>query len=140
MDLPPGARFPMPVTLEIINRPDANDLADLEKIYADYPLPPVNSLSDWLDAQRDAGQTLIAGRFNDRLLAALWLDHNGRITHLCVRAATRRRGTARQLLQLLQAQAAQLQRPQLEVRDEKLAPFWQELGFKRKEAGWIWTR
>ncbi|HET8710178.1 MAG TPA: acetyl-CoA sensor PanZ family protein [Spongiibacteraceae bacterium] len=137
----------MPVTLEIINRPDANDLADLEKIYADYfqsptggPLPPVKSLSDWLDAQREAGQTLIAGRFNDRLLAALWLDNSGRITHLCVRAATRRRGTARQLLQLLQTQAAQLQRPQLEVRDEKLAAFWQELGFQRTDSGWLWTR
>ncbi len=130
----------MPVTLEIINRPDANDLADLEKIYADYALPPVKSLSDWMDTQREAGQMLVAGRFNDRLLAALWIDDNGRITHLCTRAATRRRGTARQLLQLLQTQAAQLQRPQLEVRDEALAALWQELGFKRNESAWTWTR
>jgi ribosomal protein S18 acetylase RimI-like enzyme len=135
----------MPVILEIINRPDAADLADLEKIYADYllspkdgPLPPVQSLSAWIDAQRDAGQTLIAGRFNDRLLGALWLDAEGRITHLCVRAATRRRGTARQLLQLLQKHAAQFQIPKLEARDETLAALWQQLGFTHVANGWQW--
>ena len=129
----------MPVILEIINRPDAADLADLEKIYADYPLPPMASLSAWLDAQREAGQTLIAGRFNGHLLAALWLDGGGRISHLCVRASTRRRGTARQLLQLLLSQAAQLQRPRLEVHDETLAPLWQQLGFERSGESWQWT-
>ena len=131
----------MPVVLEIINRPDAADLADLEKIYADHTLPPVQSLSAWLDTQRDAQQTLIAGRFNGHLLAALYIDHAGRITHLCVRASTRRRGTARQLLQLLQTTAAQLQLAQLEVRDaEALAPLWQQLGFTRNATGWLWTR
>lgn len=131
----------MPVILEIINRPDANDLADLEKIYADYPLPPVKSLSDWIDTQREGGHTLIAGRFNGHLLAAVYIDKNGRITHLCVRASTRRRGTARQLLQLLQSTAAQLQFDQLEVRDaETLAPLWQQLGFMRNTNGWVWTR
>ena len=138
----------MPVVLEIINRPDAADLADLEKIYSDYllsptegPLPPAQSLTAWLDAQRAAGQTLIAGRFNGHLLASLYIDRAGRITHLCVRASTRRRGTARQLLQLLQATAAQLQLTQLDVRDaETLAPLWQQLGFTRDANGWLWTR
>ncbi len=129
----------MPVILEVINRPDANDLADLEKIYADYPLPPVKSLSDWIDAQREAGQTLIAGRFNGHLLASLFVDKNGQITHLCVRASTRRRGTARQLLQLLQASAAQFQLPKLEARDETLAPLWQQLGFTHVVNGWQWV-
>jgi ribosomal protein S18 acetylase RimI-like enzyme len=130
----------MPVILEIINRPDAADLADLEKIYADYPLPPVQSLSAWLDTQRDAGQTMIAGRFNGHLLAALYIDNSGRITHLCARASTRRRGTARQLLQLLQATAAQLRLTQLEVRDaEELAALWEQLGFARNANGWLWT-
>lgn len=128
----------MPVILEIINRPDAADLADLEKIYADYPLPPVKSLADWIDAQRDAGQTLIAGRFNGHLLAALFVDKNGLIAHLCVRASTRRRGTARQLLQLLQTSARQFQLPKLEVRDESLATLWQQLGFTHVENGWQW--
>lgn len=135
----------MPVTLEIINRPDAADLADLEKIYADYlfgegPLPPVESLSAWLDMQREAGHMLIAGRFNGHLLGALWLENAGRIAHLCVRAATRRRGTARQLLQLLQAHAEQLRIAQLEAPDSELAPLWEQLGFVRADAKWVWTR
>jgi hypothetical protein len=129
----------MPVSLEIINRPDASDLADLEKIYADYPLPPVTSFSHWLDAQREAGAMLIAGRFNGRLLGALWLGSDGRIEHLCVRALTRRRGTARQLLQLLQSHASQLQVGRLYVADaEQLAALWQQLGFVPEGSGWVW--
>lgn len=128
----------MPVILEIINRPDANDLADLEKIYADYPLPPVKSLSDWIDTQRENRQTLIAGRFNGHLLASLYVDTEGQITHLCVRASTRRRGTARQLLQLLQTSARQFQLPKLEARDETLATLWQQLGFTHVANGWQW--
>lgn len=128
----------MPVILEIINRPNAADLADLEKIYSDYPLPPVQSLSAWLDTQREAGQTLIAGRFNGHLLASLYIDGDGLITHLSVRASTRRRGTARQLLQLLQTSARQFQLPKLEVRDETLAALWQQLGFTHVTNGWQW--
>jgi hypothetical protein len=137
LDLPPA----MPVNLEIINRPDSTDLADLEKIYADYPLPPVSSLSDWLDSQRDADKTLVAGRFNGRLLAALWIARDGRIEHLCVRAATRRRGTARQLLELLQQNAAQMHIDTLRVEEPgELADLWRQLGFHSVDSGWVWTR
>src|SRR5690606_15378969 len=99
---------PMPVLLELINQPDPADLADLEKIYADYPVGPAASIADWLFDQRQAGKSLVAGRFNGHLLAALWLrreDGGAAIEHLCVRAITRRRGTARQLLTLLLKQA-----------------------------------
>lgn len=130
----------MPVLLEVINQPDAADLADLEKIYADYPLPPVASFTDWLFDQRAAGKTLIAGRFNGSLLAALWLDGE-KIEHLCVRAVTRRRGTARQLLQLLQSHAELLKIATLRVPDDKLlAPLWQQLGFVPDDRGWVWRR
>ncbi|MDX9873687.1 MAG: acetyl-CoA sensor PanZ family protein [Spongiibacteraceae bacterium] len=135
----------MPVYLEVINQPDAADLADLEKIYADYPLPPVASFVDWLFDQRESGRTLVGGRFNGRLLAALWLrreDNGATIEHLCVRAMTRRRGTARQLLQMLQQQAGQFQLPQLRVeqssRAAELAPLWEGLGFSADERGWHW--
>lgn len=130
----------MPVILELIHQPDPADLADLEKIYADYPLPPVATFTDWLFDQRDAGKTLIAGRFNGRLLAALWLDQgSGRIEHLCVRATTRRRGTARQLLQLLLQKAPQFQLAALSAADsEQLAPLWQELGFTHDGTEWTW--
>lgn len=131
----------MPVSLEIINRPDTADLGDLEKIYADYPLPPVASFEQWLDSQREAGAMLIAGRFNGRLLGALWIADDGRIEHLCVRAVTRRRGTARQLLQLLQSHAAQLQLAQLYVAEaEELATLWEQLGFECRGAVWMWPR
>jgi len=129
----------MPVQLEIINQPDPADLADLEKIYADYPLPPVASLADWLFDQREAGNTLIAGRFNGHLLAALWLGRGGRMAHLCVRASTRRRGTARQLVQRLQQQAKQMHLAQLEAADSALlSPLWRELGFQQSGSTWIW--
>jgi ribosomal protein S18 acetylase RimI-like enzyme len=129
----------MPVSLEVINRPDATDLADLEKIYADYPLPPLRAFENWLETQREAGAMMIAGRFNGRLLAALWLGSDGRIEHLCVRGLTRRRGTARQLLQLLQTHAAQLQIERLYAADsDLLAGLWEQLNFKREASGWTW--
>lgn len=130
----------MPVILELIHQPDTADLADLEKIYADYPLPPVASIADWLFDQRDSGKTLIAGRFNGHLLAALWLNqNNGHIEHLCVRASTRRRGTARQLLQLLQQMAGQFQLPGLSAASTaELDALWQQLGFTRADAEWVW--
>ena len=101
----------------------------------------MQSLSDWLDAQREAGHTLIAGRFNGALLAALWLGPEGAIEHLSVRAVTRRRGTARQLLQLLQKHAEQLQVARLTVtgRDD-LAGLWQSSGFSQCDGGWHWAR
>jgi len=128
----------MPVVLEVINQPDAADLADLEKIYADYPLPPVASFTDWLFDQRSAGKTLVAGRFNGSLLAALWLDGE-QIEHLCVREVTRRRGTARQLLQLLQSHAALLKLSELRVAGhEALEPLWRQLGFTLEGHVWVW--
>lgn len=137
----------MPVLLELINQPDPADLADLEKIYADYPLGPSASIADWLFDQREAGKSLIAGRFNGRLLGALWLSRRGdegRIEHLCVRAITRRRGTARQLLQLLQQQAGQFQLTALTVagtgRATELAPLWLGLGFAEAGEQWRWQR
>jgi GNAT superfamily N-acetyltransferase len=132
----------MPVLLELINQPDPADLADLEKIYADYPMGPVASIADWLFDQRQAGKSLVAGRFNGRLLAALWLRREGEgaaIEHLCVRAITRRRGTARQLLTLLLKQAGQFQLNHLRVAGgDELAGLWQELGFTRADEGWRW--
>lgn len=129
----------MPVLLEIINQPDAADLADLGKIYAEYPLPPVATLADWLFDQREAGKLLIAGRFNGHLLAALWLGNDGLIEHLCVRPVTRRRGTARQLMQRLQQQAGAMRLQRLQVAGAaELAPLWQQLGFVAQGSGWVW--
>lgn len=134
----------MPVILELINQPDPADLADLEKIYADYPLPPVAGLVDWLFDQRDAGKTLVAGRFNGRLLAALWLDRDGGrgvIEHLCVRSVTRGRGTAGQLLELLTQHAGQFRLQRLEAAaPAEPAGLWQRAGFVRDGEVWAWQR
>ncbi|NPZ82796.1 acetyl-CoA sensor PanZ family protein, partial [Pseudomonas aeruginosa] len=93
----------MPVIVETLAQPSAQDRLDLAKIYADAP--------DWLFAPHADGAALvaaglaagelIAGRFNDRLLGAALLRRGGdawQLSHLCVRGITRGRGVGRRLL------------------------------------------
>ena len=93
----------MPVVVEILSQPSAQDRTDLAKIYADAPawlLAPYPSAQALIDAGLEHGN-LIAGRFNDRLLGAALLTPGAdcwRLSHLCVRAITRQRGVARRLL------------------------------------------
>lgn len=109
----------MPVTLELIAPPSAQDLIDLEKIYTDYPIElPWKVIAKQLE--NDSELRLYAGRFNDRLLGACTVkerDNTLEITHLCVRKITRKRHVARDILRLL-----------LEVETAKrvTAPFCQE--------------
>jgi ribosomal protein S18 acetylase RimI-like enzyme len=106
----------MPIILEQISHPDAEDRNDLIKIYQDYPKTlgdsRQNSLGEWIDQRLADGQTLFAGRFNGRLLAAIWGSSDQQqlqLEYLCVRKLTRRRGVARQLLTLLIKRAKQQQ-------------------------------
>jgi ribosomal protein S18 acetylase RimI-like enzyme len=102
----------MPIIVEPLNQATAQDRQDLQKIYRDAP--------DWLfapfsgeaqlieDCLRDG--TLIAGRFNDRLLGAARLQRHQDAWHLsqiCVRKITRRRGVAERLVAEAQKMAAQ---------------------------------
>jgi len=93
----------MPVVVEIVSAPSAQDSADLAKIYADAPawlLAPYADAEALIGAGIAQGE-LIAGRFNDRLLGAALLEKSEqrwRLSHLCVRAITRRRGVGRRLL------------------------------------------
>ncbi|MBD9483618.1 acetyl-CoA sensor PanZ family protein [Pseudomonas sp. PDM14] len=93
----------MPVFVETVTRPSAQDHTDLTKIYADAPawlLAPYGS-ADALIASGIGKGILIAGRFNDRLLGAALLEPGSdrwRLSHLCVRKVTRRRGVATRLL------------------------------------------
>ncbi|MCY1424033.1 PanD regulatory factor [compost metagenome] len=93
----------MPVVVEILTEPTQQDLVDLQKIYHDAP--------QWLFAPYPDGQglidaclgdaTLVAARFNDRLLGAARLqrqDSVSHISHLCVRKVTRRRGVGERLI------------------------------------------
>ncbi|MBS7662385.1 acetyl-CoA sensor PanZ family protein [Pseudomonas lalucatii] len=93
----------MPVTVDSLSTPSAQDRLDLAKIYADAPpwlLAPYGDAQALIQAGLAAG-TLLAGRFNDRLLGAALLERHAdhwRLSHLCVRTITRRRGVARRLL------------------------------------------
>ena len=100
----------MPVYVESVTQPSPQDHADLAKIYADAPewlLAPHSSAEELIEAALTEG-SLIAGRFNDRLLGAALLQRNGstwRLSHLCVRNLTRKRGVGRRLLEESQRQA-----------------------------------
>ncbi len=116
----------MPVILELISDPEPDDLSDLVKLYQDYPQHPTasstNGLTQWVTDKLNNGQQLFAGRFNGRLLCAVWgisSPDGWQLEHLCVRAVTRRRGVALQLLTLL-AQHAIKERQNLTVNDLSL--------------------
>ncbi len=106
----------MPVIVETLAQPSAQDRLDLAKIYADAP--------DWLFAPHADGAALvaaglaagelIAGRFNDRLLGAALLRRGGdawQLSHLCVRGITRGRGPTRRLLDEARRLAAEAGKP-----------------------------
>ena len=102
----------MPIIVEPLNEATYQDQQDLQKIYRDAP--------DWLFAPF-AGDlqlieaclldgSLIAGRFNDRLLGAARLQRHSDAWHLsqlCVRKVTRRRGVAERLVNEAQKMASQ---------------------------------
>ncbi len=106
----------MPVYVESVTQPSPQDLTDLAKIYADAPdwlLAPYSS-ADTLIAAALADGSLIAGRFNDRLLGAALLqrgDDAWRLSHLCVRKLTRKRGVGRRLLEETRRQASEAGKP-----------------------------
>ncbi len=106
----------MPVYVESVTQPSPQDLTDLAKIYADAPewlLTPYAS-AEALIAAALADGSLIAGRFNDRLLGAALLQRSDgawRLSHLCVRKLTRKRGVGRRLLEETQRQASEAGKP-----------------------------
>lgn len=106
----------MPVYVESVTQPSPQDLTDLAKIYADAPewlLTPYASAEALIEAALADG-SLIAGRFNDRLLGAALLqrsDDAWRLSHLCVRKLTRKRGVGRRLLEETQRQASEAGKP-----------------------------
>lgn len=127
----------MPVILEVFRADQAlsgADHQDLERLRADHPAPGDTAQQRW-----QKGQWLVAGRFNDRILSAAWVEDQHpwwRIDDLCVRKMTRRRGVARQLLTLLIRQAEQAGRGLILAADEAaevMAPLLQQLGFVRTE-------
>lgn len=94
----------MPVYFESATQPSAQDLADLEKIYADAPdwlLPPYADAPALLEHGL-SHNTLVTARFNSRLLGAALLEKQADrwlLSHVCVRELTRNRGVARRVLE-----------------------------------------
>lgn len=93
----------MPVIVQHLTQPSAQDREDLLKIYADAPawlLTPFANAEALVEQGLRDGR-LFAGRFNDRLLGAAWVERNADawcLSRLCVRRVTRGRGVARRLL------------------------------------------
>lgn len=140
----------MPIYLDWLETPNEQDLIDLNKLYEDAP-------QDWLtqDGQRLNGEwakqqiskhkKLALGRFNDRVVSAAWLIQQSesssqtylyKVDRLCVRAITRKRGVAKQLMVRL-CQWAKEVGCDLYVADEKqsLSGLY-ELGFVQYDQGW----
>lgn len=94
----------MPVYIETVTDPSQQDRVDLAKIFTDAPawlLAPYADATALIEAGL-ADRSLIAGRFNDRLLGAALLQRcapHWRLSHLCVRKITRRRGVGKRILE-----------------------------------------
>lgn len=93
----------MPIVVEQLNEAIRQDDQDLQKIYRDAPawlFEPFSDATQLIGKCLEEG-SLIAARFNDRLLGAARLQRHQnvwRLSHLCVRNVTRRRGVAERLV------------------------------------------
>ncbi|KQV10959.1 acetyltransferase [Pseudomonas sp. Root329] len=102
----------MPIVVEPLNEATYQDQQDLQKIYRDAPdwlFAPFTGDLQLIEACLLDG-SLIAGRFNDRLLGAARLQRHSDVWHLsqlCVRKVTRRRGVAERLVNEAQKMASQ---------------------------------
>ena len=93
----------MPIVVEHLEQATHQDQQDLQKIYRDAPawlFEPFSDATQLIARCLEEG-SLIAARFNDHLLGAARLQRHQnawRLSHLCVRNITRRRGVAERLV------------------------------------------
>ncbi|EJL00517.1 acetyl-CoA sensor PanZ family protein [Pseudomonas chlororaphis] len=101
----------MPIVVESLKEISYQDQQDLQKIYRDAPpwlFAPQRDDMELIETALGDG-SLIAGRFNDRLLGAARLQRHQGVWHLsqmCVRKITRRRGVAERLVSEARTMAA----------------------------------
>lgn len=93
----------MPVFIEYPTELSQQDLADLDKIYADMPAELLAPYADatTLIEHGIANNALVTARFNSRLLGAALLNRQSTqwlLSHLCIREITRQRGVAKRLV------------------------------------------
>lgn len=129
----------MPVYAEFIQDCQDQDLHDLSLLYPE-------DIAALLQKARQGKLQLVAGRFNGRLIAALTLTpiHSGdyEMARLTVRAITRRRGAARQLLiQTLKALPPEISSISANLASApELSDLFAEIGFHSQGAIWRWHR
>lgn len=131
----------MPVKVECYNSSEnfsAQDRTDLEKLFADYPSTPI-SLDAICAQTNEAGQTLFAARFNNRLLGAAFITLNNeqaQLDKLCVRKITRERLVGRDLLRGICEALIELKQAELVVDacidDAGFSQFMQKQGFEQQ--------
>lgn len=136
----------MPVHMEWIESPSEQDWVDLNKLYKEAPAHWFTTQADaksYVEAKTSDSYQLLAGRFNDRLIAAAALKPGAQgsfvIEDLCVRQVTQERGVAKQLLVRICQWADESQKV-LKILDEAngygvLAQF----GFMRQNEYWVRT-
>ncbi|QEM80178.1 acetyl-CoA sensor PanZ family protein [Halomonas binhaiensis] len=135
----------MPVTLYRVDQPvwDAEEQVriDLTRIYADAPENRIQLSPGAYVTQHLARGFFLAARFNDRLLGAVAVYVDGdawRLSDLCVRKTTRRRGVGSRLMALISAEAGgkgmrlRVDSAQLEVADQVLL---QRMGYHLTRTG-----
>jgi len=98
----------LPVHLEWVHTPSDQDEIDLKKLLQDAPQDwgwssSQESISSWIEQIKQSGNQIAAGRFNDRLITIAVITPAQQpkaflINQLLVRAVTRERGVAKQLL------------------------------------------
>ncbi len=137
----------MPVHLEWIEAPSEQDWIDLNKLYKEAPTGWCDADSEhpaqsYLAQKQQQGYKIAAGRFNDRLIVAAAIKVNSEkvnayfIEDLCVRALTRERGVAKQLLVRL-CQWSDEQKCSLWVQDaDAKLRVLMEFGFVHAEGKW----
>lgn len=102
----------MPIVVERLSEATCQDQQDLHKIYRDAPawlFEPFSDEEQLIQGCLEDG-SLIAARFNDRLLGAARLQQQQNVWHLsqmCVRNITRRRGVAERLVSEARSMAVQ---------------------------------
>ncbi len=137
----------MPVHLEWVESPSDQDWIDLNKLYLDAPKGWISNenaqpAQNYVLQKHQQGYKVVAGRFNDRLIATALLKVNSEkvnayyLEDMCVRALTRERGVAKQLLVRI-CQWSDEQKCSLWVADEsaKLRVLM-EFGFVHAQGKW----
>lgn len=124
----------MKLTIERLAQPSTTEMADLLKIWPQQSPPQLQ--------QRLAGtEILLVARFNDHLLAGLWVTRDaerGQIQQLQVRPVTRRRGVGRYLLEQTPLLVPEISEWEMDVRaaeaPTELTAFLHACGWQARDA------